>query len=64
VLPIELEPREELARLPGPAASDEKSGRNAIKLYVDNDNRPHREVFEFLGNSMPYELKLTKSDAK
>lgn len=27
-------------------------GRNAIRLYVDNDNKPHFEVFDSLGKSV------------
>lgn len=41
-----------------------KWGRNAIKLYVDNDNRPHFEVFDSLGKSILYELRLSKSDSR
>lgn len=41
-----------------------KWGRNAIKLYVDNDNRPHFEVFDPLGKSILYELKLSKPDSR
>jgi hypothetical protein len=36
-----------------------KWGRTAIKLYVDNDNRPHFEVYDPLGKSVAYELKLS-----
>lgn len=35
-----------------------KWGRNAIKLYVDNDNKPHFEVYDPLGKDLLYELKL------
>ncbi|HEY5914276.1 MAG TPA: hypothetical protein VJA21_27115 [Verrucomicrobiae bacterium] len=35
-----------------------KWGRDAIKLYVDNNNKPHFEIYDPLGNSMVYELKL------
>jgi hypothetical protein len=35
-----------------------KWGRDAIKLYVDNNNRPRFEVYDPLGNSLIYELKL------
>jgi hypothetical protein len=35
-----------------------KWGRDAIKLYVDNDNKPHFEVYDPLGRSIVYELKL------
>ena len=38
-----------------------KWGRNAIKLYVDSDNKPHFEVYDSLGKSMIYELKIPKS---
>ncbi len=34
-------------------------GRDAIKLYVDVDNKPHFEVFDELGNVKVYELKLS-----
>ena len=37
-----------------------KWGRNAIKLYVDNDNKPHFEIYDSLGKAIVYELKLTK----
>jgi ribosomal protein S18 acetylase RimI-like enzyme len=33
-------------------------GRNAIKLYVDNDNKPHFEIYDSLGKTIVYELKL------
>jgi hypothetical protein len=32
--------------------------RNVIKLYVDNDNKPHFEVYDKLGKTVLYELKL------
>jgi hypothetical protein len=35
-----------------------KWGRNAIKLYVDNENKPHFEVYDALGKSIIYELKV------
>jgi len=35
-----------------------KWGRTAIKLYVDGDNKPHFEVYDRLGKSISYELKL------
>jgi hypothetical protein len=35
-------------------------GRDAIKLYVDFDNKPHLEVYDELGQSKVYELKLSK----
>jgi hypothetical protein len=35
-----------------------KWGRTAIKLYVDGDNKPHFEVYDPLGKSISYELKL------
>lgn len=38
-----------------------KWGRNAIKLYVDSDNKPHFEVYDPLGKSVLYELKMPKS---
>lgn len=33
-------------------------GRDAIKIYVDQDNKPHFEVYDALGKSVIYELKL------
>lgn len=33
-------------------------GQYAIKLYVDNDNKPHFEVYDPLGKTLVYELKL------
>lgn len=38
-----------------------KWGRNAIKLYVDDNNRPHFEVYDPLGKSILYELKIPQS---
>jgi len=38
-----------------------KWGRTTIKLYVDNDNKPHFEVYDPLGKSITYELKLPQS---
>lgn len=35
-----------------------KWGRSAIKLYVDNNNRPRFEIYDPLGKSAIYELKL------
>jgi len=35
-------------------------GRDAIKLYVDYDNKPHFEVYDQLGKSIVYDLKLPK----
>lgn len=35
-------------------------GRDAIKLYVDYDNKPHLEIYDSLGKSVVYELKLQK----
>jgi len=35
-------------------------GRDAIKLYVDFDNKPHLEVYDELGQSKVYELKLSR----
>lgn len=37
-----------------------KWGRTAIKLYVDNDNKPHFEIYDPLGKSIAYELKLPR----
>jgi hypothetical protein len=39
-------------------------GRNAIKLYVDERNEPHFEVYDQLGTSLLYELKLLKPTSK
>jgi hypothetical protein len=36
-------------------------GRNAIRLYVDKDNKPHFEVYDPLGKSIVYELKVPGS---
>lgn len=38
-----------------------KWGRNAIRLYVDKDNKPHFDVYDPLGKSIIYELKLPRS---
>ncbi|HEY0348611.1 MAG TPA: hypothetical protein VGC60_10710 [Pyrinomonadaceae bacterium] len=35
-----------------------KWGRNAIKIYVDDDNKPHFQVFDPLGQSVIYELNI------
>lgn len=35
-------------------------GRDAIKLYVDFNNKPHLEVYDQFGKSIVYELKLPK----
>ncbi len=35
-----------------------KWGRNAIKLYVDGENKPHFEFYDPLGKSVAYEVKL------
>jgi hypothetical protein len=35
-----------------------KWGRNAIKIYVDDDNKPHFQVFDPLGKNVIYELNL------
>ena len=35
-------------------------GRDAIKLYVDYQNKPHLEVYDELGKSIVYELKIQK----
>jgi len=35
-------------------------GQDAMKLYVDYDNKPHLEVYDRLGKSIVYELKLPK----
>lgn len=36
-------------------------GRNAIRLYVDGDNKPHFEVYDSLGKAIVYELKIPHS---
>jgi len=38
-----------------------KWGRNAIKLYVDSNNKPHFEIYDPLGKSVVYELKVPQS---
>jgi hypothetical protein len=38
-----------------------KWGRNAIKLYVDDQNRPHLEIYDPLGKSVVWDLKLPES---
>jgi len=35
-------------------------GQDAIKLYVDYNNRPHFEIFDPYGRSKVYDLKLGK----
>jgi hypothetical protein len=35
-------------------------GRDAIKLYVDYESKPHLEIYDQLGKSIVYELKLPK----
>ena len=37
-----------------------KYGKNTIKLYVDNQNKPHLEMFDSTGNKLVYELELKK----
>jgi len=37
-----------------------KWGRTAIKLYVDQENKPHFEVYDPLGKSILYEMKIPK----
>jgi len=37
-----------------------KWGRDAIKLYVDKNNKPHFEVYDPLGKTVAYELKMTR----
>jgi hypothetical protein len=34
-----------------------KLGRDAIKIYVDKDNKPHFEIYDSLGKSILYEIK-------
>ncbi len=38
-------------------------GRTAIKLYVDYDNKPHFEVYDPLGKTVVYEIKLPVGDS-
>jgi hypothetical protein len=38
-----------------------KWGRDAIKLYVDSDNKPHFEIYDQFGKKVVYELKVAKS---
>lgn len=38
-----------------------KWGRTAIRLYVDSNNKPHFEVYDELGKSIVYELKVPQS---
>jgi hypothetical protein len=35
-----------------------KWGRDAMKIYVDNNNKPHFEVYDELGKAIVYELKV------
>ena len=35
-----------------------KWGRDAIKIYVDDDNKPHIQVLDPLGNSVIYEVNI------
>src|SRR5262249_43997697 len=35
-----------------------KLDRPAIRIYVDNDNKPHFEVFDQLGKTIAWELKI------
>jgi hypothetical protein len=37
-----------------------KWGRDAIKIYVDEDNKPHLEFYDELGKSIVYDLKVTQ----
>ena len=38
-----------------------KWGRNAIKIFVDHDNKPHLEIYDALGKSIVYDLKIPTS---
>jgi hypothetical protein len=38
-----------------------KWGRDAIKIYVDIDNKPHFEIYDSLGKSILYEIKVPES---
>lgn len=35
-----------------------KWGNDAIKIYVDKDNKPHFEIYDSLGKSIVYNIKL------
>jgi hypothetical protein len=35
-----------------------KWGKDAIKIYVDNNNKPHFEIYDSLGKSIVYNVKL------
>ena len=35
-----------------------KWGRNAIRIFVDDDNKPHFQVFDPLGKTVVYELNI------
>jgi hypothetical protein len=35
-----------------------KWGRDAIKIYVDKDNKPHFEIYDSYGKSILYEIKI------
>jgi hypothetical protein len=37
-----------------------KWGRDAIKIYIDKDNKPHFEIYDSLGKSILYEIKLSQ----
>ena len=38
-----------------------KGGRIAIKLYVDNANKPHFQIYDALGKCIVYALKIPSS---
>jgi hypothetical protein len=38
-----------------------KWGRDAIKIYVDKDNKPHFEIYDSYGKSILYEIKVPES---
>ena len=35
-----------------------KAGRDVIKIYVDDDNKPHFQVLDSLGKTAIYELNI------
>lgn len=36
-------------------------GRTAVRLYLDNDNKPHFEVYNPFGKTLVHELKIPRS---
>lgn len=41
-----------------------KWGQKTIRLYVDNDNKPHFEIYDPLGKTLLYELKIATPSHK